>query len=164
MHGSLTSSLARHAVVVLEGCDGVGKTSLVQALAREYGFRVVHSARTPDSTDLTERYRALIATPGNIALDRSFISELVYGQLDHGHSRLTLAGAIDLAEHVAERGGVLMHPTCHPDVIAARLRARDGTAPSPERLRAIIDAYYRTFTLLQGAALIITADTTEPQQ
>jgi thymidylate kinase len=163
VHGNLTHSLARYAVVVLEGCDGTGKTSLATALARGYDFRVVHSSRTPDRTDLTDRYSNLIAEPGNIVLDRSFISELVYGPLDHGHSRLTLADAIDLATRVSQRGGILVHLTGSPGIIAARLRARDGTAASAERLRAIIDAYHRTFALLQGAAPIITADTTKPQ-
>jgi hypothetical protein len=61
---------------------------------------------------------------------------------------------------VAERDGVLVHLTGDPDVIAARLMSRDGTASPPHRLRAIIDAYHTAFGLLDGAATIITVDTT----
>jgi thymidylate kinase len=163
MRGGLTAQLAAYQVIVLEGCDGTGKTTLAVTLASQHGYVVIHSSRTPDGTDLAERYRALLATPGKIILDRSFISELVYGPLDHGRSRLTLPDAADLAHRVAARGGVLVHLTGHPDVIIARLRSRDShSAPAAGRIRAIIDAYRDTFALLDGTAPIITTDTTAP--
>jgi thymidylate kinase len=160
MYGGLAALLAGYEVIVLEGCDGVGKTTLAMAVARGHGYQVVHSGRTPDGTDLADRYRALLATPGRIILDRSFISELVYGPLDHGRSRLTLASAIELAHFASRRGGVLVHLTGDPISISARLTARDGPGVSAERIGAIVNAYRRTFALLQGTAPVITADTT----
>lgn len=160
MHDDLTARLAAYEVVVLEGCNGTGKTTVATALASRHGYEVVHSGRTSEGTDLAERYQVLLATPGKIILDRSFISELVYGPIDHDRSRLTLSDAADLARLVAARGGVLVHLTGHPDTITARLRSRDGpSAPAAERIRAIIDAYHDTFALLGGAAPIITRDT-----
>jgi hypothetical protein len=165
MRGGLTAQLAAYQVIVLEGCDGTGKTTLAVTLASQHGYAVIHSGRTPDGTDLAERYQALLATPGKIVLDRSFISELVYGPLDHGRSRLTLPGATDLARRVAARGGVLVHLTGHPEAITARLRSRDGpSALAAGRIRAIIRAYHDAFALLDGIAPIITADTTAPGQ
>jgi thymidylate kinase len=163
VHGDLTAQLAAYEVIVLEGCDGTGKTTLAAALALRRDYAVIHSGRTPDGTDLTERYQALLAIPGKIILDRSFISELVYGPLDHGQSRLTLPDAADLARRVAARSGVLVHLTGHPDTITARLRSRDGpAAPAADRIRAIIGAYHATFALLDGTAPITTTDTTTP--
>jgi thymidylate kinase len=75
----LTIASAKYDVVVLEGCDGTGKTTIASALAERHGYAVLHSDRPPDSFDLAERYRSVLALPGKIALDRSFISELVYG-------------------------------------------------------------------------------------
>ncbi|MFD7896955.1 hypothetical protein [Streptomyces sp. NPDC059743] len=40
--------------LVLEGCDGVGKSTLAQRLSTNHGFTVVHSPRTPDHLDLAE--------------------------------------------------------------------------------------------------------------
>lgn len=34
-----------------------------------------------DDIDITRRYRQLLTTPGHVVLDRSFVSELVYGPL-----------------------------------------------------------------------------------
>ncbi len=83
------SAIPAHQTVVLEGCDGVGKSTLAQQLASDHGFTIVHSGRTPDGVDLAERYRQILSQPGRLALDRSFVSELVYGPLRHGGSRLT---------------------------------------------------------------------------
>lgn len=163
MSGDLTAQLAAFEVIVLEGCDGTGKTTLAAALASQHGHAVIHSGRTPDGIGLAERYRALLAAPGKIILDRSFISELVYGPLDHGRSRITVTEAASLACRAAARGGVLVHLTGQPGIIAARLRSRDGpAAPAADRIRAITDAYHDAFAMLNGTAPIITADTTAP--
>jgi len=163
VHGDLTAQLAAYQVIVLEGCDGTGKTTLAAALALQHGYQVIHSGRTPDGTDLADRYQALLTIPGKIILDRSFISELVYGPLDHGRSRLTIPDAADLARRVGARSGVLVHLTGNPDAITARLRTRDGpTASAADRIRAIISTYRDTFAILDGTAPIITADTTTP--
>jgi predicted ATPase len=158
----LTIATSKYEVVVLEGCDGTGKTTIARALAERHGYAVVHSARPPDAVDLAERYREVLALPGKMALDRSFISELVYGPFKFGRSRLSAPDAAGLAFRVADRGGVLVHLTGSADVIAARLRARDGYAPAPERIKAVIESYTRVFDALAGAAPTIIADTTAP--
>jgi thymidylate kinase len=158
--GNLTAMLAAHQVIVLEGCDGAGKTTLAEALAARHGYTIVHSGRTPDGTDLADRYETILALPGRLVLDRSFISELVYGSLDRGRSRLTLPVVMTLTQRVAERGGVLVHLTGHPEIIATRLRARQEPAPSVDRIRALISAYHSTFAVLRGVAPIVNADTT----
>jgi thymidylate kinase len=160
VQANLTAALAVHEVIVLEGCDGAGKTSLADALRDQHGYAVTHSGRTCDDTDLAARYRRILAAPGKIVLDRSFVSELVYGPLFHGRSRITPPAAIDLARRAAGRGGVLVHLTGSPGVIADRLISRDGTAPPLEQLRDIIDAYHAAFGLLDRAAPVITIDTT----
>jgi thymidylate kinase len=160
MSPSLTITAAEYEVVVLEGCDGTGKTTLATTLVFQHGYTVIHSSRTPDEIDLLTWYRSILSTPGKIALDRSFISELVYGPLQRGRSRLTGSDAAQLALIVAARGGVLVHLTGRPETIVARLRARDGSAPSLERISALTDAYRTVFDALAGIAPIITADTT----
>ncbi len=160
MAPDLTITAAGHEIVVLEGCDGTGKTTLAKTLATRYDYAILHSGRTPEGVDLVARYRSILGIPGKIALDRSFISELVYGPLQYGRSRLTASDAAELASLVAARRGVLVHLTGFPETIAARLRVRDGSAPSVERIRALTEAYRDVFAALAGTAPIITADTT----
>ena len=87
------TAAAGYEVVVLEGCDGTGKTTLATALAVRHGYTVMHFGRTPGKVDLAARYRSVLSRPGRIVLDRSFISELVYGPLRHGRSRLSMTAA-----------------------------------------------------------------------
>jgi thymidylate kinase len=148
----------RHEVIVAEGCDGVGKTTLAVALATGYGYTMVHATRTPDGVDVAERYRTILAWPGPLVLDRSFISELVYGPMRHGRSRLSLDDVGDLVRIVTGRGGIFMHLTGPPELIAARLRARDGHAPELSELRALITAYTTVFEWLASYALVVTID------
>jgi thymidylate kinase len=161
MNGDLARRASEYEVVVLEGCDGVGKTTLAAVLGTHHSYAVVHSSRTPDGVDLGERYRAILARPGRLLLDRSFVSELVYGPLRHGRSRLNFADAATLAVIVAARGGVLIHLTGQPERIAARLLTRDGKAPGLEAIRALIDSYTSVFARLAEHALVITVDATE---
>ncbi|WP_245689349.1 ATP-binding protein [Streptomyces chattanoogensis] len=81
---SLDEVTGEHQTLVLEGCDGVGKSTLGERLSTDYGFAVVHSPKTPDHLDLASRDRSILAGAGRILLDRCFISELVYGPLHRG--------------------------------------------------------------------------------
>lgn len=122
---------------------------MAQRLAHRYGFTVVHSARTPDGTDLIARYQEILASPGRLVLDRCFVSELVYGPLRHGYSRITLDQAGALAETVAARDGPLIHLTGAPAAIYARLLARDGdTTTSVSEIEELVAAYERVFAAL----------------
>lgn len=147
-------------LIVLDGCDGAGKTTLAAALADLHGHAIVHATPTPPGTDLLAKYHALLAQPGPIVLDRSFISELVYGPIDRGHSRLTFDQAACLAATAARRDGILVHLTGQPDQLAARILARDGHAPALARVRALTDAYRDVFTRLADHAPVMTIDTT----
>lgn len=156
MTPDLAAWAARYEVIVLEGCDGAGKTTLAVALAAHHGYTMVHAARTPDGIDLAERYRTILAWPGRLVLDRSFVSELVYGPLLHGRSRLTPADVSDLSAIVAARGGIFIHLTAQPEQIAARLMARDGHAPGLAEIRAVIAGYAGVFAWLADHAPVIT--------
>jgi gluconate kinase len=160
MTAQLADWLGQHDLIMLEGCDGVGKTTLAEELAAHHGYTIIHADRTPDGMDLFAKYNAILARAGPLVLDRSFPSELVYGPLDHGRSRLTLADALRLAAVVADRDGLLVHLTGQPDLIAARLLARDGHAPPVQRLRALTAAYAAVVGSLAGHMSVTTIDTT----
>ncbi|MCW2945390.1 MAG: hypothetical protein JWR24_2107 [Actinoallomurus sp.] len=149
-------------VVVLEGCDGAGKTTLAVALATGHDYTMVHAARTPEGVDLAERYRTILTWPGRLVLDRSFLSELVYGPLRHGRSRLTPTDVADLAAIVTARGGVFAHLTAAPEQITARLTARDGHPPQLAEIRSLIAGYTEVFAWLASRAPVITVKAPQP--
>ncbi|MFD8970767.1 hypothetical protein ACFV0C_38305 [Streptomyces sp. NPDC059568] len=146
--------------LVLEGCDGVGKSTLAERLSTNHGFSVVHSPRTPDHLDLAARYRTILAQPGRILFDRCFLSELVYGPLHRGRSRITWTQAIDLAESVITRTGALIHLTAPPATIRQRLLARDGHATDLNEINALTAGYEQVFSTLADYTPVLTLDTT----
>lgn len=156
---SVEQIAADHRTLVLEGCDGVGKTTLARRLSVDHGFTVVHSPRTPDHLDLARRYRAILAQEGHLLFDRYFLSELVYGPLTRGRSRITWSEAIDLAESVIARDGLLVHLTAPTAVVHQRLLTRDGGAISLDDVTALITAYRRVFETLADYAPVLTIDT-----
>ncbi|MFE9424304.1 hypothetical protein ACFYNO_15200 [Kitasatospora sp. NPDC006697] len=144
--------------LVLEGPDGVGKSTLAERLSKEYDFTVVHSPQTPDHLDLTSRYRTILDGTGRIIFDRCFISELVYGPLYRGRSRITWSQAIDLAETVIARSGLFVHLTADPHVIRRRLIQRDGEAAGLEEITALVTGYQRAFSTLGDYTKVLTVD------
>src|SRR5688572_19323245 len=95
--------------IVLEGTDGTGKTLRAKALAAQHGFTYIHSGRTPDDINLVNRYHKILHSTGNLVLDRSFISEAVYGPVFRDRSRLEITELIGLTELVADRKGVIVY-------------------------------------------------------
>ena len=146
--------------IAIDGADGTGKTTLVNQLGSEHGFTVIHCGRTPDTMDLMDRYRQILATPAPLALDRSYVSELVYGPLHRGRSRLTWTETLDLTRILTARCGAFVHLTASTETIQQRLLARDGTSPDPDAIERLLTAYERTFTALAAHTPVIRIDTT----
>lgn len=151
---------ATYRIVAVDGTDGTGKTTLVNRLRAEHGFTIIHSARTPDGVDLPARYRRILTMPGPLALDRCFVSELVYGPLFHGRSRITWDEAVDLAHTFTARRGVLVHVTASAETIRNRLLARDATNPDLAALDELRANYELVFTGLAEHVPVIRFDTT----
>ena len=144
--GSVTS----YRVVALEGGDGVGKTTVAQSLAATHGYRVVHSAYQPDVSDIRGHYEQLMQQPGSMVLDRCFLSEVVYGQIFRGWSRLTATDVRELAMALQRQSGVLVHLVASDADIVARLHARDGSAPPLEQIAVVQARYDAVIDTLHG--------------
>ncbi|AEW95196.1 MULTISPECIES: nucleoside/nucleotide kinase family protein [Streptomycetaceae] len=157
---NLNEMATAHETLVLEGPDGVGKSTLAQRLSAQHGFRVIHSPRTPDHLDLATRYREILGGAGRILFDRCFVSELVYGPLHRGRSRITWSEALDLAESVIERKGLFVHLTAPAPLIRQRLLDRDGEAASLDEVAALVTGYQRVFTTLADYTKVLALDTT----
>lgn len=142
-------------IYLIEGADGTGKTTFVERMhkahvrAGDREPRFIHN----DASDhklpgsLYRHYRAQLLdavdfrdTAGiSTYIDRSFLSELVYGPLYRGKSRITPRQARRL-ERLADRHGVvLLGMTAELDVRRQRIRARGETWT---RLDAFVGAIY----------------------
>ena len=148
-------------LVLIEGCDGAGKTTLAQTIAATRGVEARHSSITPDGIDLLTWYLNILTQPGPLVLDRCFLSEPVYGLLYRGRSRLTAADITHLTRQVTQRNGLFVHVTAEPLVLHRRLLTRGETnTPTIAELTRIVHTYEQTFAQLALYAACVRIDTT----
>jgi thymidylate kinase len=147
--------------IVIEGCDGAGKSTLAVQVAGRTGAKVIHSCLSPPGTDLLAVYARLLDRPGRLVFDRCFLSEAVYGPILRGESRLTDTQIADLVGVVAERNGVFVHLTAAPTELLERLRQRGETSQSDlDRIIRIVQRYDDLFKIISQKAATIRIDTT----
>ena len=66
-------------MIILEGIDGTGKTAIANFLENK-GMKKFHYDYDPSNCDLESKYlKPILNYNDNYIMDRSFISELVYG-------------------------------------------------------------------------------------
>ena len=128
--------------VILEGVDGVGKTT-VASLLEQQGFETIHSTYVPGDSCLS-RHKAMIREPRMpIALDRSFLSEGAYGPVVRGESRLSDEDLQSLGRLAHERGFVLLYLHEPVKILLSRREETDASL-----LAAIIKEYDRVLALV----------------
>ena len=77
-------------MIIVEGMDGVGKTTLVDYLVTQ-DMSKHHFDYDSKNLDLMTKYMKLLENEtDDLVLDRSFISEMVYGPVLRGASKLQL--------------------------------------------------------------------------
>jgi len=106
-------------IVILEGPDGAGKTTLATTLAVRYQYNFKRCGPPISGLPEIERYTCLIenadASSKRIVFDRLHVGELVYGPIVRGHSQLTLQDLYSLDKQLYIAGGVVVY--CLPPYI-----------------------------------------------
>ncbi len=114
-------------LIIIEGVDGTGKTTLASLFHDYYNAKILHRG-VPVKHPLIE-YTADLAgyRPGSgkhIVCDRWHIGELVYGPLYRGYSALSSSAFVAVDELLFENGALLVHAKDNIDVILRRLSIR----------------------------------------
>jgi hypothetical protein len=151
---------SNHPIIVLEGPDGVGKTSLGQALVKNLGARYIHlTYRHKDKMDLYHyaaiRCCAHLAQTQPVILDRWWISEILYAEAYRGGSPFIKRHF--LLEHIANKMGVT-YVACLPEdrqryldhymEVKASRSAVELSRDPPEGVEKVYDLYvdfYKTY-------------------
>lgn len=109
-------------LIVLEGCDGAGKTTLSNVLAELYNAEVIHATReTPNDwkwfSEIMDQAR-----DRNIIADRFFWGQFVYQEPEERH--LSLEQLRELEYRLEQEGGKMLYVTAEPSDILSRLQQR----------------------------------------
>lgn len=145
-------------IVVLEGPDGVGKSTLADALEATHGGTVHRINNGPPPNDVPPylHYSCMIDDVVDICkrdktalvvIDRFHVGELIYAPMFRGTLDLSLDEARAIDHELTEAGVVMVHCYLSAEEMIRRQLARDGGKPDEksgaavEHARAIRQAF-----------------------
>ena len=116
-------------MLVLEGIDGTGKTTLANQLSATYNAGIIHATReTPNDWDWFSELMD-VARDRNLIMDRSFWGQFVYQEPEE--RKLSWEQLQELEHRLAQEGGKLIYVTATDEDIRTRLGARAETLSLP---------------------------------
>lgn len=101
-------------IIIIEGPDGSGKTTLAEKLSRQTGYPIIH--RTQPKTDeekklMMDEYLQAILSGKNMIFDRCWYSEMAYGPVMRDSSVISYPEMYELEEHLTRRGAIIIYAT-----------------------------------------------------
>jgi hypothetical protein len=142
-------------VIILEGPDGGGKTTLARHLNEKYGYITMKTSQPKDGEDLFISYtKSLLEAVGSwrpIVFDRHYLGEPVYGPIMRDADLLGIRGRRLIERLLVSRGVhlVLCLPTWEKLLQAWKDKNGDDYLRTEEQLSKINNAYHRQLELLQ---------------
>lgn len=108
-------------MIILEGLDGVGKSTIVEHL-KQFGFSNLHYDYDSANNDLIKKYSSISNRTdlNNLIADRSFFSEMVYGTVLRGGSRISDEQFVDLLKLYASLNVKVIYLTSDKEVLLKR--------------------------------------------
>lgn len=127
--------------IIIEGCDGTGKTTIAKKLAKKYKCDVIHMT-SKDPKDFNFYSQSLRKTKA--IYDRNFISELIYPKV---FKRDSVAITTDefklLLKHAKEEDVLIVILTASRYDISTRLHERTNEPEEILKKYVWIDKQYR---------------------
>lgn len=124
--------------IILEGLDGVGKTTIADMLVKT-GFKKAKFQYNPQVEDLFVFYRDFLndcsCVPKRFVFDRIFLSEEAYGPIFRGKSRFVREHVISLLQDLKQQNTILVYLHAPLNILLNRACESDA-----EKLKASYSA------------------------
>ena len=146
--------------IIIEGCDGTGKTTLAKLYANAFNLDYAHCTAT-DPGDYYFYKNTL--RKDNIVWDRHTIGELIYPYVFHRNAQISPLEAYDIINYAKEQDVKIIILTCSLDVIKQRLEERGNEHPDIVDNIAYIDSQFRYYGEINNLPIIDTTEMTIDQ-
>lgn len=114
-------------ILILEGPDGSGKTTLATRLHATTGYPIYHRSKPEndeDKANMMEQLKADFKKYKNVIVDRCWYSEIVYGNVMRDGSVIDYPEMYDLERLALSKGALLIYCTGDPAAMYKRATAR----------------------------------------
>jgi thymidylate kinase len=101
-------------IIILEGIDGSGKTTLAEQLSRQTGYPIIHRSKPETEEDRQQMMKSYIDVckqHKNAIFDRCWYSELAYGPVMRDKSVMTYPQMYELERLLAKSGAIIIYCT-----------------------------------------------------
>lgn len=113
-------------IIILEGPDGSGKTTLANKIKDQTGYTLLHRSHSTDANakSLFDEYAQVLKSGKNCIMDRSWYSEMVYGPVMRKVSAISYPQMYELEKLAAKYGAIVIHCTAPESVLWKRCLRR----------------------------------------
>lgn len=137
-------------ILILEGPDGAGKTTLANKISLMTGWKIQHFSYPKNQDDIDKMYMMYVDAikgAGNIIFDRCWYSDMTYGPVMRGAATITYPQMFDLERLVAKKGGMVVFCTDSKAALWQRISQRgDDYITSRDKFNEICDNYNGLFS------------------
>lgn len=132
-------------IIILEGPEGAGKSTLAKQLSKQTGFEIVHRSKPKDEEEkkqMLQHYIDAIKQNKNMIWDRCWYSEMVYGPIMRDAAFITTQQMYELETLLAKTGALIIYCTDVPHLLWKRATERgEDYITDFGTLQAICTAY-----------------------
>lgn len=132
-------------IIIIEGPDGSGKTTLAEKISRMTGWPIEHRSKpnTPEEkARMMGEYLRVVRLGKNIIFDRCWYSEMVYGKTMRDRSYIDYPQMYELEKRALQHGALLIYCTGPKAALWKRATQRgEDYITSREKFDAICDEY-----------------------
>lgn len=139
-------------LVIIEGCDKCGKTTLAKHIQDTFGFEYLHCSQ-PGEKGAYREYIDLLNSIGskNVVIDRFHIGEEVYGPIYRGKSGLSEGQFREIEAEINKKNGILIYCYDSDKNISKRFDEYGETFSKKQKIKEMLNLY---FSALKKSKLI----------
>jgi thymidylate kinase len=114
-------------IIIIEGPDGSGKTTLANQLSKQTGYKIIHRVQPKTEEEkaiMMGEYLQTIRSGKNMIFDRCWYSEMVYGPVMRDASVIGYPQMYDLERQLSKAGAMIIYCTDSKAALWSRCQDR----------------------------------------